>query len=285
MSKFYKLFIILFMFIVLLISSSSWAASSSASYKITTEVLNSTGGAGTSTSYKVLGSGSNLALGLPGSTSYIVKEGFLQSAIYSLAVLVTSITPATGYNTGIINITNITGAGFNSGATVKLTKSGQFDISALGVNVVNATTISCSFDLTGKVTGLWNLVVTNPGPGGSSASLPSAFNIKSHVSASLPVINSPNPFNPTRGSTTIVYQLDNDTNITLLIFNISGELIWRQDFASGTNGGRIGDNSVVWDGYSTNRGRELVANGAYIMQVFDRVANKIIKTGTIAVLR
>lgn len=75
---------------------------------------------------------------------------------------VTAITPCTGANTGSVSITNLAGTGFVSGAAVKLTRSGQSDIAATGVSVVSATQITCSFNLTGKKTGLWNVVVTNP---------------------------------------------------------------------------------------------------------------------------
>jgi hypothetical protein len=78
------------------------------------------------------------------------------------APTVTSITPRTGPNTGTTSITNLAGTGFLSGATVKLKKTGQTDISATGVSVVGPTQITCSLGLGGKATGLWDVVVTNP---------------------------------------------------------------------------------------------------------------------------
>jgi hypothetical protein len=75
---------------------------------------------------------------------------------------VTSITPPSGVNTGTIHITNLAGTNFETGATVKLTQSGQPDISGTSVTVVNSDTITCDFDLTGVATGQWNVVVTNP---------------------------------------------------------------------------------------------------------------------------
>ncbi|MDP3396419.1 MAG: IPT/TIG domain-containing protein [Methanoregula sp.] len=74
---------------------------------------------------------------------------------------VSSITPSTGQNNASVIITDLAGTGFLSGATVKLTKSGQTDIVATGVTVVSATRITCTFDLTGKAAGPWNIVVTN----------------------------------------------------------------------------------------------------------------------------
>jgi uncharacterized repeat protein (TIGR01451 family) len=78
------------------------------------------------------------------------------------APAVTSITPSSGENTGSVSITNLAGSDFQDGATVKLTKSGQSDINATGVTVVNTNTITCNFNLTGAAAGQWNVVVTNP---------------------------------------------------------------------------------------------------------------------------
>jgi hypothetical protein len=74
---------------------------------------------------------------------------------------VTSITPNTGLNTGSTSV-SISGANFVSGATVKLTKSGQTNINATSVNVSSSTQISCTLNLSGAAAGGWNVVVTNP---------------------------------------------------------------------------------------------------------------------------
>ncbi len=74
---------------------------------------------------------------------------------------VISITPSSGTNTGTVSITDLVGTGFSSGASAKLTKSGESDIAGTSVSVVSSTKITCVFDLTGKTTGQWNVVVTN----------------------------------------------------------------------------------------------------------------------------
>ena len=74
---------------------------------------------------------------------------------------VTSITPASGQNTGSVSV-SIAGTDFQNGATVKLTKTGETDIQGTSVVVVSATQITCDFNLTGAATGAWNVVVTNP---------------------------------------------------------------------------------------------------------------------------
>ena len=74
----------------------------------------------------------------------------------------TSITPNNGANTGPVDITNLAGTGFVTGATVKLTKAGQGDIEGISVTVVSSTKITCRFDLSGAAAGPWNVVLTNP---------------------------------------------------------------------------------------------------------------------------
>lgn len=73
---------------------------------------------------------------------------------------VTAISPDTGTNTGPVSVT-ITGTGFRTGATTKLTRSGQTDINGSSVAVVSDTQITCSFDITGAAVGPWSVVVTN----------------------------------------------------------------------------------------------------------------------------
>jgi hypothetical protein len=62
-----------------------------------------------------------------------------------------------------VSITDLAGTNFVVGTTptVLLTKSGETSIMATSVSVVSATKITCSFDITGKTAGTWNVVVTN----------------------------------------------------------------------------------------------------------------------------
>lgn len=272
--------ICVFIIFTTLLLSANWAVGlmTSTSYIIPAEVMGSAGGAVASTSYGVFGSLSGLNLGIRNSNTYLIREGFIPSAYPVLAVLVTSISPFSGYNTGVIDITDLAGAGFLAGASVRLKKSGQADIVANDVIVASSRKIICKFDLTGKATGLWDVVVINPD--NKSGTLPSGFNIKTWASLHQ-VVNYPNPFDPRLGPTTIIYQLSADTNTSVLIFNISRELIFRWDFVSGSNGGRAGDNSVIWEGYSAFR--ELAANGVYFVQVLDKSSGKILAKGKIAV--
>ncbi len=80
---------------------------------------------------------------------------------------VTTISATTGTNDQSISA-NVTGTGFKPGAVVRLTLTGQPDIIASGVTLIGDSLITCSFDLTGKATGTWDLAVTNPVDGTTS---------------------------------------------------------------------------------------------------------------------
>ncbi|MET0622696.1 MAG: CSLREA domain-containing protein [Pyrinomonadaceae bacterium] len=85
------------------------------------------------------------------------------------------IAPARGGDAAAVT-RQLTGQGFQPGATARLTRAGQPDIVGTDASVTNAgTTLTATFDLTGRARGLWSVVVTNPG--GTTATLPDAFNI------------------------------------------------------------------------------------------------------------
>jgi PKD repeat protein len=114
----------------------------------------------------------NISVINPDSQNGILTNAFV---VEYPAPMVTAITPNKGGNNGTVFITAINGTTFLPGATVKLTKSGQAPITATGVNVVSMTRINCTFDLTGKATGKWNVVVQNSD--GKSGVLPSGFEV------------------------------------------------------------------------------------------------------------
>ncbi len=339
------------------------AISSSASYKITSAIMEQGGQSASSTSYKVLGKARDRELSIQTSASYNLNPGFLRSAYFSgvspiLAPVVISVTPNSATNNGPVSITNLGGVNFQPGATVRLSKAGQTDINATNVVVANAgkitctfdltgaaggawdvtvtnpdgrsgslpgaftvtfaaptitsitpvsgnnngpvnitslagtnfragaavrltqtgqsdivatavtvtpTALTCTFDLTGKASGLWDVVVTNSD--GQSATLPAAFKVETPtVSVTKPVISSANPYNPSNGTTSINYSLSKDANIVIYIYNIRGERVWQYVAPAGTSGGSVGDNSVVWNGFQTSFGG-FAAEGVYIVEV------------------
>ncbi|MDY7080633.1 MAG: S8 family serine peptidase, partial [Chloroflexota bacterium] len=126
----------------------------------------------------------DLAGAATGAWNVVVTNPDLQSGTLSngftvvsspTAPTVTSIEPSSGVNTGTVHITNLAGTNFQSGATVKLAKSGESDIPGSGVTVLNSNTIVCGLDLTGAATGAWDVVVTNPDL--QSSTLPNGFTV------------------------------------------------------------------------------------------------------------
>jgi len=73
---------------------------------------------------------------------------------------ITSITPSSALP-GAVTM-DLTGTSFKTGATVKLTRSGQPDISATSVTFNSATSLRSQFSLAGAAAGLWSVTVTNP---------------------------------------------------------------------------------------------------------------------------
>ncbi len=127
---------------------------------------------------------------------------------YTTSPAIALVNPAFGYSTGIINNVNIVGSGFSTSPvpTVVLKKSGYSDISATNVVVSSSgavTTISCTFDITSKTAGYWNLVVTNPD--GQSATLTNGFEIR--TSSDGVTVTSITPTSGTANSTVSISNL------------------------------------------------------------------------------
>jgi hypothetical protein len=267
--------------LILLLGSAALALShSSASYVVPAEVFGSTGVQQTSGGYAGIGVLNGLVLGVANSSSYTMREGFMPQAFAGLSLLITAVSPDSAFNTGRVNITRIEGANFQAGAAVRLAMTGEADIIATNVSVNSPTEIACAFDIMSKKTGRWDLVVTNPD--GSSGTLPLAFNIKSWSDTKL-VLNTPNPFNPPYESTTIMYKLDQDTEVIVAIFSVTADLLWKRNYPAGFNGGKAGDNTIVWNGLSDFN--EFVSNGGYLLHVVNRSNGKTLARGRIAVIR
>jgi len=91
------------------------------------------------------------------------EAGFITALIPPPSV--SRINPATGINSTTIGIANLTGTHFNTTVlttTVRLNHTGYADIPATAVTVLDSTNITCTFDLTHRPAGTWNVVVKNP---------------------------------------------------------------------------------------------------------------------------
>ncbi|UCE06559.1 MAG: hypothetical protein JSW07_00515 [bacterium] len=80
--------------------------------------------------------------------------------------------------------------------------------------------------------------------------------------------NYPNPFgNPDRPITKFIYYLDEDTDVTIKIYTLIGELVWSRSYTTGDPQGKKGphEGDIVWDGRN-DRGYR-VLNGLYIARI------------------
>jgi hypothetical protein len=230
-----------------------------------------------SSSYRTTGGLKERVMSVVRGDTYALKGGSTPAGSAISTFGITSVTPPSGYNSGILR-SEIEGFGFKSGAAVFLALAGEPDISAGDVLVTSSSRISCSFDLTGKKPGVWTLNITHAD--GETASLPDAVEIKTLASGGT-MINYPNPFDPGTESTVFIYELDSDADTTLLLFNISAELVFRRTFLSGQNGGKAGTNSVEWNG--TNSFGEISANGVYFVRLIDARSGRVLAKGKAAV--
>ena len=371
------------LFIPILFSQSVLAVPSSTNYKLSTQAI-SVGTAKTlSSNYRVQSIVRQRQITVPSGTSFSVGEGFLRTAYFGgtiFAPIVVGIVPGSGKNNSVVDITDLSGANFVAGCSVKLSKSEQTDIVATKVVVLNTGKITCTFDLVNAVTGLWDLTVTNSD--GRSGTLPSAFSIgypapkislvsptkgannekavtitingeyfRSGAMVSLaqagqaditgqvvvessskilftvnlvdktvghwdvvvknddnqsstlsqgfkintktvesigPVelsVGPPDPNIPSLKSTGIKYNITDDVDVVVNIYNMRGEKIWTYNASAGSEGGKVGTNSIVWNGITAFKG--IASAGVYFVHVTAKVDGqwKIINRSKFAIIK
>lgn len=74
---------------------------------------------------------------------------------------VSTITPSSAYNSDTNVVVTISGIGFTSPMTVRLTKTGYSDINCSNVTVINQNTATCSLNLVGAFSGLRDVFIAN----------------------------------------------------------------------------------------------------------------------------
>lgn len=253
-------------------SSQSYNISGNLRISVIPSILNSP-------SYRGRGILMDKPFGILQAQSYLIRNRTILPSLNKLLVGIYSISPNSAYNTGVIDI-KITGFGFKNGANVFLSTLGEENINAQNIIVDSTSTIYCSFNLTGKKDGMWDLNIINPDY--TSSTLANAFEIRTIADLGT-IVNYPNPFNPLQQSTLLIYKLTQNTDITILIFNITAELIYSQNFLSGTNGAKAGMNTVEWNGI--NSFGEVCANGVYFVRVVETHTGKILAKGKVAISR
>jgi len=74
---------------------------------------------------------------------------------------VSGITPSSSITGMQINITNLAGSNLLNVTSVKLTKSGQLDITATNISIVSSSQVTGTINLAGAASGQWNVFVSN----------------------------------------------------------------------------------------------------------------------------
>ncbi len=97
----------------------------------------------------------------PGPQGYaLIATGAISTALPGPAV--NSITPNSGETDAVVSVTDLLGANFQSGAAVKLARSGYPDIAGINVAFINSGKLTCDLNLANAEGGAWDVVVTNP---------------------------------------------------------------------------------------------------------------------------
>ena len=92
------------------------------------------------------------------------------------APTVIRITPNSGNSSSAVSIRNLTGTNFISGASVKISRTGNPDLFASNVIVLDSTNLTCTFTLpAGTSPGSWDVSVINTD--GQSGILPNGFTV------------------------------------------------------------------------------------------------------------
>jgi len=104
-----------------------------------------------------------------------------------------------------------------------------------------------------------------PAPASEDAGQADPVNDESPDDGTDGVLNRPNPFCAGKEKTYIVYNLKQSSDVTITIYNLLGQEVWRENYRSGENGGRE-NNAVPWDG--RNLSGEVVGNGGYICRIW-----------------
>lgn len=174
----------------------SAAAASSCSVTYTPTVF----GSGTHTVTATYGGGSD-----PNPSTGIVFNGSSGNTPVALtypALTITSIAPAFGERGTAVNVT-VTGTNFIAGATALAI--GGAGVAVSGITVTSGTQLTATLTIAvAAATGLRNVTVTNPAPGGGSATLVNGFEVRNP----LPAVTSLSPAAVEEGSGAIVLTIN-----------------------------------------------------------------------------
>ena len=212
---------------------------------------------------------------------YSVNTGANGTVYSSLGGFATSVSPAYGYNVAPLQGFSILGDNFSSKPYFYISKEGESNIVGTSVEIKSINEISGNLNIVGVSKGFWSVNVSDES--GNAATLIDAFEVKSYAYDQGVVLNTPNPFDPAREKTKIIYQLSKATDIKVVIYSTTADLLWSREYMAGSSEGMAGEHTIEWDGRADNG--ELLSNGAFILHIIEKGSNKLLSRGKIAIIR
>jgi hypothetical protein len=255
------------------------AAMTSGSYSVPASGIGVTGGSTSSPSYAGISTVGSPATGKTSSPSYTSVGGT------GIIIVTTSATAPVISNLRVDNTPVINGDYIKRDGTLTAMVSSDAGINTNTSSVEidgTATAFAAlsggsSYDAASKLL-TYKLNLTSDGNhtvrvfaadvGGQSTTASLTVKVDTGDLKAVAVYIYPNPYNPNASGGTnarIGYQLNKDANTAIYLFNAVGELVYKREYATGTQGGKTGYNEVTWDGKSDFG--SVVGNDIYFLRV------------------
>jgi hypothetical protein len=156
------------------------------------------------------------------------------------------------------------------------------EVQGLSLNAQNTsgTTVTSTYQLATVLTSGNHtiMVVAEDNQGTKTTLTASSLTVYDSLTIDGKPINYPNPFRPSAGATTIYYKLTQAADTKIMIYDLTGRLVYAQFYSAGTNGGTI-ENTPTWDGKTFDG--KFVGNGVYLY--FVTSGGKVIGRGELAI--
>lgn len=166
------------------------------------------------------------------------------------------------------------------GTSIKVTIDGQDVTTQSTGSKASAKAVALSTKTTSLKEGTHTIKVEAKDTLGSTSTV--SYSVKSY-SGNLRILstpmNYPNPFKPSTAATTLRYELSDNGNIEIQIFDIAGRQVTKQTYASGATGGTAGENEVTWDG--KYHGGVVLGNGVYLYIITS--SGRVLEKGEMAI--
>ncbi|MBU0580031.1 MAG: gliding motility-associated C-terminal domain-containing protein [Candidatus Margulisbacteria bacterium] len=219
-----------------------------------------------------------------GNTSNVINSG----ATFNIGIAIPQITNLTFDGVAVIDgdiidstplihfyIIDSANSGGIATASIRITMNGTLLVSGSAltlISIVPNMTYECTYEITNPLSERNYTFEFGASDIGGAPATPVQVTVRvieGDVDLLRQPINWTNPFSPNGDGvedvTYIIYELTKSAAVKVLIFNMDGEVVWRQDIDEGQEGAHAGYNSVVWDGY-TSFGDNL-PNGVYIAHI------------------